>query len=164
MRPLALAIWFLFAGAACVQAATMTPEAPSPAGGGNLPQLTPAPTPAQPTGRFQLVVVPGHPGSPFLLDTTTGCTWHQVQHQETKRTTFVEVDVENLHWSWGSGAQQLLARRVDNSNLNDEQKRAMKQELQKTACGLTNIVLTPGSRPAGGAGAPTGPAGTSPGQ
>src|SRR6185295_2101803 len=74
-------------------------------------------------GRFQLFVAPGHSGSPFLLDTTTGCIWHQVQNDTTKRTTFVEVDVENLHWSWGSGAQQILASRVDGSNLTDEQKR-----------------------------------------
>ncbi len=140
MRPVALVVWFLFAGAACVQAAAVSPESAPPAGGGDV---------APPIGRFQLVVVPGHPGSPFLLDSTTGCVWHQVQHQETKRTTFVEVDVENLHWSWGSGAQQLLARRVETSNLNDDQKRAMTQEIQKTACGLTHVVLTPGLRPAG---------------
>jgi hypothetical protein len=102
------------------------------------------------SGRFQLFLAPGHSGSPFLLDTATGCIWHQVQHQETKRTTFVEVDVENLHWSWGSGAQQILASRVDGSNLTDEQKRALKENLQKTGCGLSNVVLTPGPAPSAG--------------
>jgi hypothetical protein len=98
---------------------------------------TPAP------GRYQLVVVTGHVGSPFLLDTATGCVWHLVQNTETKRSTFVEVDVENLHWSWGSGAQQLLAARVDASNLTDDQKRALKLEVQKTGCGVSPVVLTP---------------------
>ena len=97
-----------------------------------------------PTGRFQLVVVTGHPGSPFLVDSTTGCVWHLIQDEKTKRSTFIEMDVENLHWSWGSGAQQLLAARVDASNLNDEQKRGLKQDLQRTGCGLASVVLTPG--------------------
>jgi hypothetical protein len=101
-----------------------------------------------PTGRYQLLVVPNHSGSPFLLDTTTGCIWHLIQHQETKRSSFIEVDVENLHWSWGSGAQQLLAARIDSSELAAEQKRALKQELQRTGCGLSNVVLTPGLAPA----------------
>ncbi len=162
MRRVTLVVWFLFAGAACAQAATMPPEAPPPAGSGDLREPTPASSPTPPIGRFQLVVVPGHPGSPFLLDTTSGCIWHQVQNQETKRTTFVEVDVENLHWSWGSGAQQLLARRVETSNLNAEQKRAMMEALQATACGRTNVVLTPGARPAGSPASPTGPAETTP--
>jgi len=105
-----------------------------------------------PPARFQLFVAPGHSGSPFLLDTTTGCIWHQVQNEQTKRTTFVEVDVENLHWSWGSGAQQILASRVDGSNLTDEQKRLLKESLQKTGCGLSNVVLTPGPGPAAGQG------------
>jgi hypothetical protein len=107
---------------------------------------TPSPTPptAHPTGRFQLVVVTGHAGSPFLVDTTSGCVWHMIQDEKTKRSTFIEMDVENLHWSWGSGAQQLLASRVDSSNLNDEQKRSLKQDLQKTGCGLASVVLTPG--------------------
>lgn len=104
-------------------------------------QQAPAPPP---TGRFQLVVVTGHPGSPFLVDTTSGCVWHLIQDEKTKRSTFIEMDVENLHWSWGSGAQQLLASRVDASNLNDEQKRALKQDLQRTGCGLASVVLTPG--------------------
>ena len=102
-------------------------------------------------GRYQLVVVPGHSGSPFLIDTTTGCIWHLIQNPETKRSTFIEVDVENLHWSWGSGAQQLLASRIDASNLSEEQKRALKQDLQKLGCGLSSVVLTPGPAPAAGA-------------
>ena len=101
-------------------------------------------------GRFQLVVVPTHDGSPFLLDTATGCIWHQVQDKDTRRTTFVEVDVNNLHWSWGSGAQSILASRIDGSNLEDKQKRALKEGLQKTACGLSNVVLTPGPSTSGG--------------
>jgi hypothetical protein len=103
----------------------------------------PAPAPTPQSGRFQLIVVAGHAGSPFLIDTASGCIWHLVQHQETKRSTFIEVDVENLHWSWGSGAQQMLASRIEASNLPDQQKQSLKQELQKTGCGLTPLVLTP---------------------
>ncbi len=151
MRPVPILVWLILSSAACVQAATMTPEgSPPPARAALTQSATPLPVMDPPIGRFQLIVVPGHPGSPFLIDTTTGCIWHQVQHQETKRTTFVEVDVENLHWSWGSGAQQVLASRVDSSNLTDEQKRAMKKGLQKTACGLSNLVLTPGPRAGAG--------------
>jgi hypothetical protein len=95
-------------------------------------------------GRYQLVVVPAQDGNPYLLDTATGCIWHQVQDKDTKRMTFVEVDVNNLHWSWGSGAQSILANRIDASNLEDKQKKTLKEGLQKTACGLSNIVLTPG--------------------
>lgn len=95
-------------------------------------------------GRYQLVVVPGHAASPFLLDTVTGCVWQQGQSQETKRTVFLEADVENLHWSWGSGTQQILSSRVDNSSFTDEQKRVWKESLQRTSCGSTNVVLTPG--------------------
>ena len=132
----------LCACAACVHAAspeTEGPHQPIESASGTAP--------GAPGGRYHLVVVPGHPGSPFLLDSSTGCVWHQVQNQDTKRTAFVEVDVENLHWSWGSGAQQLLARRIDGSNLAAEQKRLLKEELHKTACGLSNVVLTPGLRP-----------------
>ena len=107
----------------------------------------PAPGASPTPGRFQLVVVPGHSGSPFLIDTATGCIWHLIQHQETKRSTFIEVDVENLHWSWGSGAQQLLASRIDASNLTPEQKRALKEDLQKSGCGFSSVVLTPGPPP-----------------
>lgn len=107
------------------------------------PTPAPAPSPPGPTGRYQMVVVTGHQGSPFLLDTATGCVWHLVQNEQTKRSTFIEMDVENLHWSWGSGSQQLLAARVDASNLTDDQKRALKQEVQKTGCGVSPVVLTP---------------------
>ena len=120
-------------------------------------QAATAPPPTPPVGRFQLIVVPGHSGSPFLIDTATGCIWHLIQNPETKRSTFIEVDVENLHWSWGSGAQQLLASRIDGSNLSEEQKRALKQDLQKTGCGLANVVLSPGPGPAAGP-APSQPA------
>ncbi len=114
----------------------------------------PAPGGASPVGRFQLFVVPGHAGNPFLVDTVSGCVWHLFQDEKTKRSTFIEVDVENLHWSWGSGAQQVLVSRVDAANLTDEQKRVLKQELQKTGCGLSSVVLTPG---AGEASQPTKP-------
>lgn len=107
------------------------------------PAPPPPPGPMPPAGRYQLVVVTGHAGSPFLVDTATGCVWHLVQNTETKRSTFIEVDIENLHWSWGSGSQQLLAARVDASNLTDDQKRALKQEVQKTGCGVSPVVLTP---------------------
>ena len=105
----------------------------------------PAPSPSPQPGRYQLVVVPGHPGSPFMLDTASGCAWHLVQDEKTKRSTFIEMDVENLHWSWGSGAQSMLAARVDGSNLTDEQKQTLKQDLQKTGCGVSHVVLTPGA-------------------
>jgi hypothetical protein len=116
---------------------------------------TTAQTAPQTAGRYQLVLVPGHPGSPFLLDSATGCMWHQVQDEKTKRTSFTEVDVENLHWSYSSGAQTLLAARIDASSITDEQKRALKQDLQKTGCGNFNVVLAPAPPPqAGGAPAP----------
>ena len=124
---------------------------------GTLHAQTPstAQTAPQTAGRYQLVVIPGHPGSPFLLDSTTGCLWHQVQDEKTKRTSFIEVDVENLHWSYSSGAQTLLAARIDASSITDEQKRALKQDLQKTGCGNFNVVLAPAPPPqAGGASAP----------
>ena len=94
-------------------------------------------------GRFQLVGVPNQQPSLFLIDTATGCMWHQVQNPDAKRTTFIEVDVENLHWSWGSGAQQILATRIDSSNLEAQQKRVLKENIKKTACGLSDVVLTP---------------------
>lgn len=125
---------------------TGTAMAATPKESAHTPAPPPLPTPAaQVPERYQLVVVPGHPGSPFLLDTATGCIWHQLQNEQTKRTTFVEVDVENLHWSWGSGAQTMLAARVDGSNLTDEQKRVLKESLQRTGCGVSSVVLTPGS-------------------
>lgn len=116
---------------------------------------TTAQTAPQTAGRYQLVVIPDHPGSPFLLDSATGCLWHQVQDEKTKRTSFTEVDVENLHWSYSSGAQTLLAARIDGSQITDEQKRTLKQDLHKTGCGSFNVVLAPAPQPqAGGAPAP----------
>ena len=53
------------------------------------------------------------------------------------------MDIENLHWSWGSGAQQKLAQKIEESKLSDEQKRVLKQQLTRTACGWTPVVLTP---------------------
>jgi hypothetical protein len=55
------------------------------------------------------------------------------------------MDVENLHWSWGSGAQQRLVQKIDESRLPEEQKTLLKQELNKTACGWTPVLLTPSS-------------------
>jgi hypothetical protein len=95
-------------------------------------------------GRFQIVSVSaGQQAGVFLVDTHSGCTWQLGANPETKRLTFIEMDIENLHWSWGSGAQQQLAQRIDESKLPDDQKRMLKQELNKTACGWTPVVLTP---------------------
>lgn len=97
-----------------------------------------------PVGRFQLVSVSaGQQAGVFLVDTASGCTWQLGRNQETNRLTFVEMDVENLHWSWGSGAQQKLAQKIDETRLPSEQKTLLKQELNKTACGWTPVVLTP---------------------
>jgi hypothetical protein len=105
-----------------------------------------APSPAVPVGRFQLVSVSaGQQAGVFLLDTATGCTWQLGANPDTKRLTFIEMDVENLHWSWGSGAQQKLAQKIDESKLAEEQKALLKQELNKTACGWAPVVLTPSS-------------------
>jgi hypothetical protein len=99
-----------------------------------------------PVGRFQLVSVSaGQQTGLFLLDTATGCTWQLGANPETKRLAFIEMDVENLHWSWGSGAQQRLSQKIDESRLPEEQKTLLKQELNKTACGWTPVVLTPSS-------------------
>jgi hypothetical protein len=103
-----------------------------------------AQSPSIPVGRFQLVSVSaGQQAGVFLLDTTTGCTWQLGANPDTKRLTFIEIDVENLHWSWGSGAQQKLAQKIDESRLPEDQKALLKQELNKTACGWTPVVLTP---------------------
>ncbi len=97
-------------------------------------------------GRFQIVSVSaGQQGGVFLLDTATGCAWQLGAHPDTKRLAFIEMDVENLHWSWGSGAQQRLAQKIDESRLPEEQKALLKQELNKTACGWIPILLTPPS-------------------
>jgi hypothetical protein len=102
------------------------------------------PAPSVPVGRFQLVsVAAGQQAGVFLLDTATGCTWQLGSNPDTKRLTFIEMDIENLHWSWGSGAQQKLAQKIDESRLPEEQKNLLKQELTKTACGWTPVVLTP---------------------
>jgi hypothetical protein len=99
-----------------------------------------------PVGRFQLVSVStGQQPGVFLLDTATGCTWQLGANPDTKRLTFIEMDVENLHWSWGSGAQQKLTQKIDESRLPEDQKALLKQELNKTACGWTPVVLTPAS-------------------
>ena len=103
-----------------------------------------APSTPVPVGRFQLVSVSaGQQAGVFLLDTATGCTWQLGANPDTKRLTFIEIDVENLHWSWGSGAQQKLAQKIDESRLPDDQKTLLKQELNNTACGWTPVVLTP---------------------
>jgi hypothetical protein len=104
-----------------------------------------------PVSRFQLVsVAAGQQTGVFLLDTATGCTWQLGANPDTKRLTFIEMDVENLHWSWSSGAQQKLAQKIDESRLPEDQKTLLKQELNKTACGWTPVVLTPSSAgPAG---------------
>lgn len=106
-------------------------------------QTPSAPGAAPPGGRFQLVVVPGHAANPFMIDTATGCLWHAIQDAKTKRYSFTEVDVENLHWSYASGAQTVIASRIDASQMTGEQKTALKQNLQKTSCGLFNVTLTP---------------------
>ena len=103
--------------------------------------------PAQPpVGRFQLVSVSaGQQAGVFLVDSATGCTWQLGRNQETNRLTFVEMDIENLHWSWGSGAQQKLAQKIDETKLPNDQKALLKQEVSKTACGIMPVVLTPPS-------------------
>jgi len=111
-------------------------EKESQVSSGDSVQMT-RPTPSLNVGRFQVIASPNDPKTTFLLDTATGCVWSQVENTETKRMTFVEVDVENLHWSYGSGAQQLLAERIEASNLTDEQKTGLKGELRKTGCGLS---------------------------
>jgi hypothetical protein len=101
---------------------------------------------SSPVGRFQLVSVStGQQTGVFLLDTATGCTWQLGANPDTKRLSFIEMDVENLHWSWGSGAQQRLAQKIDETKLPEEQKTLLKQELNKTACGWTPVMLPPSS-------------------
>ena len=99
-----------------------------------------------PAGRYQIVSVSaGQQAGVFLVDTATGCTWQLGRNPETNRLTFVEMDVENLHWRWGGGAQQKLAQKIDETKLPDDQKALLKQEVGKTACGITPVVLTPPS-------------------
>jgi hypothetical protein len=106
--------------------------------------------PVQSPGRYQLVVVPGNAGSPFLLDTATGCIWQQGKAEEGQRASFIEVDIENFHWSYGSGFLQTFMSRIDGSNLTDEQKKALKEQMQKTSCAQSILVLTPpAAKPAG---------------
>ena len=110
----------------------------SPAKVDSTPQ---SPVSSQSPGRYQLVTM-GNTASTFLIDTSNGCVWHLVQNEKTKRPTFIEADVENLHWGWGSGAQQILAAQIDALN-KDEQKTILKQKLQKTECGQFNVTLSP---------------------
>jgi hypothetical protein len=99
-------------------------------------------------GRFQLVSVSaGQQAGVFLLDTISGCTWQLARNDKSKRMTFVEMDVENLHWSWGSGAQGEIVKKIDSSKLDKGKKSVLKKELRKTACGWTPVVVTPPKRP-----------------
>jgi hypothetical protein len=107
--------------------------------------MRPSPEVLPSSGRYQLVVVPGQTIGPFLIDTATGCVWNYVANEKTKRPTFIEADVENLHWGWGSGAQQILAAQIEALNYSEEQKRILKQNLQKTECGQFNVTLSPES-------------------
>ena len=102
-----------------------------------------------PPGRYQLVVAAGTPGSPFLVDTTTGCVWATAVDQEGKRLAgFVEVEVENLHWK--PLTVQALSQQIDASKeASADQKRAVKTELERTRCGALGIVMTPGQAPGG---------------
>jgi hypothetical protein len=109
------------------------------------PAISQSPGNSQSAGRYQLVTM-GTGASTFLIDTSNGCVWHLVQNEKTKRPTFIEADVENLHWGWGSGAQQILAAQIEALN-KEEQKIILKQKLQKTECGQFNVTLSPdGSR------------------
>jgi len=99
-------------------------------------------------GRFQLVSVSaGQQAGVFLLDTISGCTWQLARNDKTKRMTFVEMDVENLHWSWGSGAQDEIVKKIESSKLDKDKKSLLKKELRKTACGWTPVVITPPKKP-----------------
>ncbi len=96
-------------------------------------------------GRFQLVTSSNESKSLFLIDTATGCLWQRASIQEGTRSTFVEVNVENLHWSHGSGTQRILTDRIEGSALTEVQKRGLKEELRKMGCGLSsNLILAPG--------------------
>ena len=105
------------------------------------PAISQSPGSSQTAGRYQLVTM-GNSASTFLIDTSNGCVWHLVQNEKTKRPTFIEADVENLHWGWESGAQQILAAQIEALN-KEEQKIILKQKLQKTECGQFNVTLSP---------------------
>ena len=150
MRVLLASLLLLGLVQACATSVPLANEPSAPAAAS--PTMSPPPKPSEANttpaaGRYQLIAAPAGPS--LLLDTTTGCVWQQVQHPETKRISFVEVDVENLHWSWGSGAQHVLSTRIENSNLPVQQKGTLKETLQKTACGQFNVIATP---PAAGSG------------
>lgn len=98
---------------------------------------------SQSPGRYQLVTTGNTTTNSFLVDTSTGCVWHLVQNEKTKRPTFIEADVENLHWGWGSGAQQILAAQIESLSYPEEQKATLKQKLQRTECGQFNVTLSP---------------------
>jgi len=130
------------ASSGCSSPTAMQKE--SPAKFENAPQSsasTQSPGSSPFTGRYQLVTM-GNSASTFLIDTSNGCVWHLVQNEKTKRPTFIEADVENLHWGWGSGAQQILAAQIEALN-KEEQKIILKQKLQKTECGQFNVTLSP---------------------
>ena len=124
------------------EAGTKTSETPDP---GKSQMSVQAPSPGSQVGRFQLVPSPDKSQDFFLIDTATGCIWHRVENQKTNRSTFVEVNVENLHWSHGSGTQRILTDRIEGSTLTDAQKGTLKEELRKMGCGLSSsLVLAPG--------------------
>jgi hypothetical protein len=122
----------------CTTAPAVSKDAPPKSDSATSTATTP-----QSVGRYQLVPASAGPGSLFLIDTSTGCVWHLVQNEKTKRPTFIEADVENLHWGWGSGAQQILAAQIDSLNYPAEHKKTLKQTLQKTECGQFNVTLAP---------------------
>jgi hypothetical protein len=94
-------------------------------------------------GRFKLVSVSlGQQAGVSLLDTHLGCTGQLATNSESNRLSFVEMAGENLHWSLSSGAEQKLADKINESKLSADQKQLIKQELNKTACGWSPVVLT----------------------
>ena len=136
ISPLLMVAVACFTASGCSSQTAMQKE--SPAKFESAPQ---SPGSSQSAGRYQLVTM-GTSASTFLIDTSNGCVWHLVQNEKTKRPTFIEADVENLHWGWGSGAQQILAAQIEALN-KEEQKIILKQKLQKTECGQFNVTLSP---------------------